>query len=103
DPPPERTQDPGARMRIEKETVLSAPPPEVWKLLGDPVALSRFRDQVSVERQPGTEAPGIGARYRIMLTVGAVPVGGNREVIIYEPEREMQRTTLTRTRHLLRP
>jgi acyl-CoA synthetase (AMP-forming)/AMP-acid ligase II/uncharacterized protein YndB with AHSA1/START domain len=89
-------------MRIEKETVLSAPPPEVWKLLGDPVALSRFSDQVSVERQPGTEAPGIGARYRIMLTVGAVPVGGNVEVVVYEPERELQWTTVTGVDHRLR-
>jgi len=89
-------------MRIEKEAVLSAPPAEVWKLLGDPVALGRFSDQLHVERQPGTVAPGVGARYRVMLTVGAVPVGGNVEVIVYEHERELQWTTITGVDHRMR-
>src|SRR5690349_11322093 len=89
-------------MRIEKQTVLSAPPAEVWKSLGDPVALGRFSDHVQVHRQPGTDAPGVGARYRVLLTVGAVPVGGNVEVIVYEPERELQWTTVTGVDHRLR-
>jgi fatty-acyl-CoA synthase len=89
-------------MRIEKQTVLSAPPADVWKSLGDPLALGRFSDHVHVERRPGTDAPGVGARYRVMLTVGAVPVGGNVEVIVYEPERELQWTTVTGVDHRLR-
>jgi acyl-CoA synthetase (AMP-forming)/AMP-acid ligase II len=89
-------------MRIEKQTILSGSPAEVWKSLGDPVALGRFSDQLHVERQPGTDAPGIGARYRVMLTVGAVPVGGNVEVIVYEPERELQWTTITGVDHRMR-
>jgi acyl-CoA synthetase (AMP-forming)/AMP-acid ligase II/uncharacterized protein YndB with AHSA1/START domain len=89
-------------MRIEKQTVLAASPADVWAALRDPVSFGRFSDQLHVERQPGTDAPGIGARYRVRLTVGAVPVGGNVEVIGYEPERELQWTTVTGVDHRLR-
>jgi len=89
-------------MRIEKQTVLTAAPAEVWKLLRDPVALGRFSDQLHVDPRPGTTAPGIGARYRVMLTVGAVPVGGNVEVTVYEPERELQWSTVTGVDHRMR-
>ena len=89
-------------MRIERQAILAAPPAEVWKSLNDPVAFGQFSDKLDVRRQPGTDAPGIGARYRVMLTVGAVPVGGNVEVIVYEPERELQWTTVTGVDHRLR-
>ena len=89
-------------MRIERRVVLTASPAEVWKSLGDPATLGAFSDKLQVERRLGTDAPGVGARYRVMLTVGAVPVGGNIEVTVYKPERELQWTTLTGVDHRLR-
>jgi fatty-acyl-CoA synthase len=89
-------------MRIEKQVVVAAPPAEVWAAIADPVAIGRFSDRLQVVRIKGTEEPGIGARYRVLLRVGAVPVGGNVEVIVYEPERELQWTTVTGVDHRMR-
>jgi fatty-acyl-CoA synthase len=89
-------------MRIEKKVFVAAPPAEVWKAVADPVALSRFSDRLSVDRIRGTDEPTVGARYRVLLRVGAVPVGGNVEVIVYEPERELQWATVTGVDHRMR-
>jgi acyl-CoA synthetase (AMP-forming)/AMP-acid ligase II/uncharacterized protein YndB with AHSA1/START domain len=82
-------------MRIEKQVVIAASPAEVWKAISDPVLMGRFSDRVHIERLGGTDEPGVGSRYRVLLRVGAVPVGGNVELIVYEPERELQWATVT--------
>ncbi|HUP99401.1 MAG TPA: AMP-binding protein, partial [Aeromicrobium sp.] len=82
-------------MRIEKQVVIGARPAEVWKSISDPTLLSRFSDRLHVEPIRHTDDPGVGSRYRVLLRVGAVPVGGNVEITVYEPEREMQWATVT--------
>ncbi|MFL6089048.1 MAG: AMP-binding protein [Aeromicrobium sp.] len=89
-------------MRIEKQVVIAAPPSAVWSMISDPVALDRFSDRVNIEPIRGTNAPAVGARYRVLLRIGAVPVGGNVEVIVYEPERELQWATVTGVDHRMR-
>jgi fatty-acyl-CoA synthase len=89
-------------MRIEKQAIVDAPPADVWKAMSDPAALGRFSDRLQVERMNGTDGPGVGARYRVLLRVGAAPVGGNVEVIVYQPARELQWTTVTGVDHRLR-
>jgi uncharacterized membrane protein len=50
---------------------------------------------------------GVGARYRVLMQVGAAPVGGVVEVVEYDPCREMAWTSVTgvdqRGRWRLRP
>ncbi|HSI26479.1 MAG TPA: SRPBCC family protein, partial [Aeromicrobium sp.] len=77
-------------MRIEKQAIVDAPPADVWEAMSDPAALGRFSDRLQVEPMNGTDRPAVGARYRVLLRVGAAPVGGNVEVIAYQPERELQ-------------
>jgi fatty-acyl-CoA synthase len=89
-------------MRIEKEVVVDVPPDKVWEAAGDPTAIGRLSDRLQVTPMEGTGEAGVGARYRVLLKVGAVPVGGNVEVITYEPGREMQWTTVTGVDHRLR-
>lgn len=89
-------------MRIEKQATVAATPAEVWEAVCDPLAIGRFSDRLQVEPQRSADELGVGSRYRVLLRIGAVPVGGNVEVIVWEPERELQWTTVTGVDHRLR-
>lgn len=89
-------------MKLEEEIVVAAPPAAVWDVVADPCRIGKLGDRFIVEElEPGT-VPGPGARYRVLLKVGAVPVGGNVEVIEYVPARELTWTTITGVDHRLR-
>ena len=89
-------------MRLEETVTVAASPAEVWRLVSDPCAIGRLSDLMSVEELEPDTVPGVGARYRVLLKVGAVPVGGNVEIIEYDAEREMSWTTLTGVDHRFR-
>ncbi len=89
-------------MRFEQQVTVAASPATVWDVVRDPSALGRYSERLRIDRVDGTEAPGLGARYRVMMVVGAAPVGGSIEVIAFEPERELQWTTLTGVDHRMR-
>ena len=89
-------------MRLQKQAIVNASPADVWEAMSDPATLGRFSERLQVEPMTGTDQPGLGARYRVLLRVGAAPVGGNVEVIAYQPERELQWTTVTGVDHRLR-
>jgi fatty-acyl-CoA synthase len=81
---------------------VAATPDEVWATVSDPCVIGALSDTFIVdELEPGTE-PGVGARYRALLRVGPVPVGGNVEIIEFNPPRDMAWTTLTGVDHRLR-
>jgi fatty-acyl-CoA synthase len=89
-------------MRIEVKRAVSVTPDEAWEVVSDPCAIGSLSDAVIVhELEPGS-TPGIGTRYRVLLRVGPVPVGGNVEIIEFEKSREMSWTTLTGVDHRLR-
>ena len=89
-------------MRIEIRRPVAATPDEVWATVSDPCVIGALSDTLIVdELEPGTE-PGVGARYRALLRVGPVPVGGNVEIIEFNPPRDMAWTTLTGVDHRLR-
>lgn len=89
-------------MKLEEERYVAAPPSAVWDVVADPCRIGKLGDRFIVEElEPGT-VPGPGARYRVMLKVGAVPVGGNVEVVEYTPGRELTWTTVTGVDHRLR-
>jgi carbon monoxide dehydrogenase subunit G len=89
-------------MRIETRRPVSATPAEVWDVVSDPCVIGALSDTLIVsELEPGTK-PGEGARYRALLRVGPVPVGGNVEIIEFDPPKNMAWTTLTGVDHRLR-
>lgn len=82
-------------MRIEEQVVIGAAPARVWTLIADPLALGAIEPGVLIEADaPGT-APGLRSRYRAMLRVGPVPVGGDVEIVEYVEGRDLAWTSLT--------
>ena len=89
-------------MRIEARLPVAATPDEVWPVVSDPCVIGALSDTFLVEElEPGSK-PGIGTRYRALLRVGPVPVGGNVEIIEFNEPRDMAWTTLTGVDHRLR-
>ena len=89
-------------MRLEESVVVGADADAVWKVVGDPCALGRLSELMIVTPLDEDAEPGVGARYRVLLKVGAVPVGGNVEIIEHTPARDLSWTTLTGVDHRLR-
>ena len=89
-------------MKLEEEIVVGAPPSAVWDVIADPCRIGRRGDRFTIEELQPDTVPGPGARYRVLLKVGAVPVGGNVEVVEHTPGRELTWTTITGVDHRLR-
>jgi polyketide cyclase/dehydrase/lipid transport protein len=89
-------------MRIEARLPVDATADAVWAVVSDPCAIGSLSDTLLVEElEPGSK-PGVGTRYRALLNVGPVPVGGNVEIIEFDEPRDMSWTTLTGVDHRLR-
>ena len=89
-------------MRLEEQVVVAAPPSAVWDVVADPCRIGRLGERFIVEELKPDTVPGPGARYRVLLKVGAVPVGGDVEVVEFTPGRELSWTTITGVDHRLR-
>lgn len=89
-------------MRIEARRPVAATEEQVWEVVSDPCVIGALSDTLIVEEsEPGTK-PGVGTRYRALLRVGPVPVGGNVEIIEFDPPQNLAWTTLTGVDHRLR-
>jgi uncharacterized membrane protein len=82
-------------MRIEERIVIAAAPDDVWALIADPASLGELDDGVIVEADRPGDPPGVRSRYRAMLRVGPVPVGGEVEIVEFVPGRELAWASLT--------
>ena len=89
-------------MRIEARLPVAATPDQAWAVVSDPCVIGALSDTLIIEElEPGSKA-GIGTRYRALLRVGPVPVGGNVEIIEFDEPHDMAWTTLTGVDHRLR-
>lgn len=68
-------------MRINESTVVAASPETVWHYLADPENYLRFMSGITHWEVVGDRANGLGARYRILVRVGAAEVGGLVEMV----------------------
>ena len=82
-------------MRIEEQIVIAAAPDDVWELIADPASLGELDHGVIVEADRPGDPPGVRSRYRAMLRVGPVPVGGEVEIVEFAPGRELAWASLT--------
>jgi uncharacterized membrane protein len=68
-------------MRIDESTVAAAAPETVWRYLADPENYLRFMSGITHWEVVGDRVNGLGARYRILVRVGAAEVGGLVEMV----------------------
>jgi uncharacterized membrane protein len=68
-------------MRLDQSVRISAPPQTVWDYLSDPENYLRFMSGLTRWEVIGDKPNGLGARYRILIRVGAADIGGQIEMV----------------------
>jgi uncharacterized membrane protein len=68
-------------MRIDESTLVAAPAETIWNYLADPENYLRFMSGITHWEVVGDSANGLGARYRILVRIGAAEVGGLIEMV----------------------
>lgn len=68
-------------MRINESTLVAAPVETVWGYLADPENYLRFMSGITHWELAGERPNGLGARYRVLIRVGAAEVGGLIEMV----------------------
>ena len=68
-------------MRLDHSVDISAPPEAIFEYIADPENYLRFLSGVTRWEVVGEQSSGLGARYKILLRVGAADVGGLIEMV----------------------
>ncbi len=68
-------------MRINQSIDVAAPDETVWHYLEDPENYLRFMSGITHWEVAGEHPNGLGARYRILVRIGAAEVGGLVEMV----------------------
>ena len=82
-------------MRIEKKVTVDAPRHLVWDHVTEPANYCVFLEGLTRWDVEGDKHKGLGARYRMLLRVGAADVGGLIEVVEWQPEGDMAWSSVT--------
>ncbi len=82
-------------MRLNESIVISAPPEVVWDYLAEPENYLHFMSGITRWEVAGDQPSGLGARYRMLIRVGAAEVGGLIEVVEWHEGRDMAWTSVT--------
>jgi uncharacterized membrane protein len=71
-------------MRLDESVKVSAPPQTVFDYIADPENYLRFLSGVTRWEVAGEKPNGLGARYRVLIRVGAAEVGGLIEMVEWD-------------------
>ncbi len=82
-------------MRVNDSIEIAAPQKLVWDYLADPTHFLHFMSGVTRWEPASDRRSGLGARYRMLLRVGAAEVGGVIEFVEWRPETDMAWTSVT--------
>jgi uncharacterized membrane protein len=82
-------------MRINESIDIGAPPEAVWAVISDPARYLEFMDGVTRWEVASERPTGLGARYRMLLLVGAAEIGGLIEIVEWSESRDMAWTSVT--------
>jgi uncharacterized membrane protein len=82
-------------MRVKESTAITAPPEAVWDYLSDPDNYLRFVSGITRWEVQGEQRSGLGARYRMLMRIGAAEVGGLIEMVEWDEPRDMAWTSVT--------
>jgi uncharacterized membrane protein len=86
-------------MRIDESIEVAVPQEEVWYYLADPENYLHFMDGLTHWEVAGERANGLGARYRILLQVGAAEVGGLIEMVEWNQPFDIAWHAITGVEH----
>jgi uncharacterized membrane protein len=82
-------------VRIEQKVTVDAPRHLVWEYVTEPANYPVFIDGLTRWEVAGDRHSGLGARYRMLLKVGAADVGGLIEIVESQPEGDMAWSSVT--------
>jgi uncharacterized membrane protein len=82
-------------MRVCATIEVGAPPAAVWEFITDPERYLHFMAGVTRWEVADDRAPGLGARYRMLMRVGSAEVGGLIEVVEFDEECDLAWTSVT--------
>jgi uncharacterized membrane protein len=82
-------------VRLNDSIEIAAPRTLVWDYLADPTNYLHFMSGVTRWEPASDRRSGLGARYRMLLRVGAAEVGGLIEFVEWRPETDMAWTSVT--------
>lgn len=82
-------------MRVGAQIDISASPEQVWEFIVDPERYLHFMHGITRWEVASDFSSGLGARYRILMRIGAAEVGGLVEVVEYDEPRDMAWNNLT--------
>lgn len=82
-------------MRVSESIGVTATPQDVWDYLAEPENYLRFMSGVTRWEIAGEPRSGLGARYRMLIRVGAAEVGGLIEFVEWSEPRDMAWTSVT--------
>jgi uncharacterized membrane protein len=82
-------------VRLNESVTISAPPELIWDYVADPTNALRFMAGVTRWEVQGSQAIGLGARYRVLFRVGAVETGGLVEVVEFDRPCDMAWSSVT--------
>src|SRR3954471_4882805 len=81
-------------MRVEETLVVNAPRADVWEFITNPDNYTDFFAGITRWEVSGRKKRGCGARYQMLMRVGAANVGGLIEVVEFEEPGDMAWTSV---------
>jgi uncharacterized membrane protein len=82
-------------VRIEQKVTVEAPRHLVWEYVTEAANYPVFIDGLTRWDVAGDRHTGLGARYRMLIRVGAADVGGLIEIVEWRPEGDMAWSSVT--------
>ena len=82
-------------MRIQQKVTVDAPRHLVWEYITEPANYPVFIEGLTRWGVAGDRHKGLGARYRMLIRVGAAEVGGLIEVVEWQPDGDMAWSSVT--------
>ena len=82
-------------MRLNESVVISAPPQVIWDYLAEPENYLRFMAGITRWEVVGEKRSGLGARYRMLMRVGAAEIGGLVEIVESTEPADMAWSSVT--------
>src|SRR2546421_6709624 len=82
-------------MRLKESVTISAPCEAIWEYLAEPENYLRFMSGMTRWEVAGEKRSGLGARYRMLMRIGAAEVGGLIEMVEWSEPRDMAWTSVT--------